>query len=42
MGAGLNVGLTYKEIEDIIIHTVPYLGFPTAINAIKVLKEFEK
>lgn len=37
--AGLNVGLTRKEIEEIIIQTVPYSGFPTAINALNVLKE---
>jgi 4-carboxymuconolactone decarboxylase len=37
--AGLNVGLTREEIEEIIIQTVPYSGFPTAINALNVLKE---
>lgn len=36
--AGLNVGLTHEEIEEIIIQTVPYSGFPTAINALNVLK----
>lgn len=35
--AGLNVGLTRKEIEEIIIHTFPYGGFPTAINGINLL-----
>lgn len=39
IGAALNVGLTSKEIEEIIIQTVPYAGFPTAINALNVLKE---
>jgi 4-carboxymuconolactone decarboxylase len=39
IGAGLNVGLTPEEIEEIIIQTVPYAGFPTAINAMHVLKE---
>lgn len=42
LGASLNVGLTTKEIEEIIIHTVPYAGFPTAINALSILKEFKK
>lgn len=42
ISAGLNVGLTYEEIEEIIIHTVPYSGFPTAINSLNVLKEFKK
>lgn len=37
--AGLNVGLTAEELEEIIIQTVPYTGFPTAINALKLLKE---
>lgn len=36
--AGLNVGLTKQEIEEIIIQTVPYAGFPTAINAMSMLK----
>ncbi len=39
--AGLNVGLTIEEIEEIMIQTVPYSGFPTAIIAIDVLKEFK-
>lgn len=39
MGAALNVGLTQKEIEETIIQTVPYAGFPTAINAMNVFKE---
>jgi len=37
--AGLNVGLTAGELEEIIIQTVPYAGFPTAINAVNLLKE---
>ncbi len=37
--AGLNVGLTKQEIEEIIIQTVPYAGFPTAINAMNLLKK---
>ncbi len=39
--AGLNVGLTKQEIEEIIIQTVPYAGFPTAINVMNVLKKIE-
>ena len=38
INAGLNVGLTEKEIEEIIIQTVPYTGFPTAINGMNILK----
>lgn len=37
--AALNVGLSAEEIEETIIQTVPYAGFPTAINGIHILKE---
>ena len=37
--AALNVGISPEEIEETIIHTVPYAGFPTAINGMVVLKE---
>lgn len=40
--AGLNVGLTKEELEEIIIQTVPYAGFPTAINALNLLKTLEE
>jgi 4-carboxymuconolactone decarboxylase len=36
--AGLNVGLTAHELEEVIIQTVPYAGFPTAINALNLLR----
>jgi len=39
LGAALNVGLSAQEIEEIIIHTVSYAGFPTAINAMRLLQE---
>ena len=39
LAAGLNVGLTAKELEEIIIQTVPYAGFPTAINALNALRD---
>ncbi|MGA3029625.1 MAG: carboxymuconolactone decarboxylase family protein [Candidatus Limnocylindrales bacterium] len=39
LGAGLNVGLTALELEEVIIQTVPYAGFPTAINALNLLRE---
>ncbi|MBN7773978.1 carboxymuconolactone decarboxylase family protein [Clostridium aminobutyricum] len=41
IGGALNVGLTLKEIEEVIIQTIPYAGFPTAMNALKILKEFD-
>lgn len=37
--AGLNVGLTADELEEVIIQTVPYAGFPTAINALNLLRD---
>lgn len=39
IGAALNVGLTGNEIEETILQTVPYAGFPTAINAMNVFKK---
>lgn len=39
LAAGLNVGLTPKELEEIVIQTVPYTGFPTAINALNALRD---
>ncbi|MCB0223454.1 MAG: carboxymuconolactone decarboxylase family protein [Anaerolineae bacterium] len=36
--AALNVGLTPEEIEEIILQTIPYAGFPTAINAMNLWK----
>ena len=39
--AGLNVGLTEQEIEEVIIQTVPYAGFPSAINAMNVFKNIK-
>lgn len=38
INAGLNVGLTQQEIEEVIIQSVPYAGFPTAINALNTLR----
>ena len=37
LGAALKVGLTAEELEETIIQTVPYSGFPTAINAMNAL-----
>jgi 4-carboxymuconolactone decarboxylase len=38
LAAALNVGVTTKELEEVIIQTVPYAGFPTAINALNALR----
>lgn len=39
IGAALNVGLTPEEVEEIILQTVPYAGFPTAINSLTLLRQ---
>lgn len=36
---GLNVGLSPKEIVGCIMHLVPYVGFPRALNALRVAQE---
>jgi 4-carboxymuconolactone decarboxylase len=38
IGNGLRIGLTAQEIEEIILHTTPYAGFPTAIDAMQLLR----
>ena len=37
MKAALHLGVSAKELEEIVLQTVPYAGFPTAINAMMVL-----
>ncbi|QOY37117.1 carboxymuconolactone decarboxylase family protein [Anaerobacillus isosaccharinicus] len=37
--AALNIGITSKEIKDLIVHSVAYIGFPKAIKAMMLLKE---
>jgi alkylhydroperoxidase/carboxymuconolactone decarboxylase family protein YurZ len=32
----------FAEIEEAILQTAPYAGFPRAINALKVLREEEE
>ena len=39
---GLNVGLTADEIIGCIMHLIPYVGFPRALNALKVAQEVFK
>lgn len=39
LNAALEAGLTPAELEEVVIHTVPYAGFPTAINAMRALRE---
>ena len=37
IAAALSVGLTVDELEEIIIQTIIFAGFPTAINALNFL-----
>ena len=37
--AALNAGLTAADLEEIIIHTIIFAGFPPAINALNLLHE---
>lgn len=39
---GLNVGLSADEIAGCIMHLIPYVGFPRALNALKVAQEVFK
>jgi 4-carboxymuconolactone decarboxylase len=38
VNAGLNVGLSAREIVEAMIHCIPYTGFPRVLNAIFVAK----
>ncbi len=40
VNSALNVGLTPDELYEIILHTLIFAGFPTAINALSVLGDF--
>jgi 4-carboxymuconolactone decarboxylase len=43
INAGLNVGLTAREVVEAILHCIPYIGFPRVLNATFVAKRvFEK
>lgn len=39
---GLSVGLTPEEIVGCIVHLIPYVGFPSVLNALNVTKEVFK
>jgi 4-carboxymuconolactone decarboxylase len=36
--AGLNVGLSAREVVEAILHCIPYTGFPRVLNAVFVAK----
>jgi 4-carboxymuconolactone decarboxylase len=37
--SGLQVGFTPKEIVGAIVHLIPYVGFPSVLNALKAAQE---
>lgn len=39
---GLSVGLKPEEIVGCIVHLIPYVGFPSVLNALKVAQEVFK
>ena len=39
---GLSVGLTPEEIVGCIVHLIAYVGFPSALNALKVAQKVFK
>lgn len=39
LAVGLNNGLTPGELEEIILQTVPYAGFPSAGHAMEIARE---
>ena len=39
IGSAMRVGLTPEEIREVIIHTVVYAGFPTAMKAMQILHQ---
>lgn len=42
MKAALHIGVTVKEIEEVLIQTAVYAGFPAAMNGYRVLKEIRR
>jgi 4-carboxymuconolactone decarboxylase len=38
VNAGLNVGLTAREVVEAILHCIPYTGFPRVLNATLVAR----
>lgn len=42
MEGALQVGVSAQELEEVILQTVPYAGFPTAINAMNILQALQQ
>ncbi len=41
MEVALHMGITLQKLEEIVLQTIPYAGFPTAINVMNVLAQFK-
>ena len=39
INVGFNVGLTQEKIVGVLIHTIPYIGFPRVLNALTLLQQ---
>jgi 4-carboxymuconolactone decarboxylase len=39
INGALNVGLSPEKIVEVIIHCVPYTGFPRVLNAVTAAKQ---
>ena len=39
LGAGLNNGLTLKEIDEVLIQALPYVGYPAIAKALTAAAE---
>jgi 4-carboxymuconolactone decarboxylase len=37
--AGLNAGLEPREVVDVLVHLMPFVGFPRALNAVNTAKK---
>ena len=38
INVGITIGLTPKEIVGTVVHLIPYTGFPSVLNALKIVK----
>lgn len=39
INVGFNVGLTKEKIVGVLVHCLPYIGFPRVLNGLKLLQE---
>jgi 4-carboxymuconolactone decarboxylase len=39
VGSALNVGLKAKEIMEVMLHCIPYIGFPRVMNAVSIARK---